>query len=66
MDVTKQTWAKKEFISMYSTYDKTPLEMLPSSLPGLVELHNHKEKYQAKGAQDIMSVLANMNKNKGK
>ena len=40
--------------------------MLPSSLPGLVELQNHKEKYEAKGAQDVMSVLANMNKNKDK
>ena len=61
MDVSKMTWAKKEFISMYSTYDKTPLEMLPSSLPGLIELHNHKEKYAKLGAQsagDIMAKLA--------
>ena len=36
MDVSKLTWAKKEFMSMYSTYEKTPLEMLPSSLPGRV------------------------------
>lgn len=60
MDASKLVWAKKEFISMYSTYDKTPLEMLPSSLPGLVELHNHKDKYAALGVQsagDIMTKL---------
>ena len=42
MPVDKMTWAKKEFISMYSTYEDTPLEMLPSSLPGRVELVQHK------------------------
>lgn len=36
------TWAKKEFIANYRTYENTPLELLPSSLPGLVELHEHK------------------------
>ncbi len=36
------TWAKKEFISMYTTYENTPLEMLPSSLPGREELEQHK------------------------
>jgi len=36
------TWAKKEFIANYKTYENTPLELLPSSLPGLVELHEHK------------------------
>lgn len=67
MDAGKLVWAKKEFISMYSTYDKTPLDMLPSSLPGLVELHNHKEKYVQIGAQsasDIMKTLAGKMKNK--
>ena len=62
MDAGKLVWAKKEFISMYSTYDKTPLDMLPSSLPGLVELHNHKEKHAQLGTQsasDIMATLAN-------
>ena len=61
MDASKLVWAKKEFISMYSTYDKTPLDMLPSSLPGLVELHNHKEQYAELGVQsagDIMKTLA--------
>lgn len=61
MDADKMTWAKKEFISMYSTYDKTPLEMLPSSLPGLVELHNHKEKYEQKGAVNMKTILDTIN-----
>lgn len=36
------TWAKKEFLANYKTYENTPLELLPSSLPGLAELHEHK------------------------
>ena len=36
------TWAKKEFLANYKTYENTPLELLPSSLPGLEELHEHK------------------------
>jgi hypothetical protein len=61
MDVSKMTWAKKEFMSHYSTYDKTPLDMLPNSLPGLAELHNHKDKHAKLGVQsagDIMKTLA--------
>ena len=42
MDVSKMTWAKKEFISLYSTYDKAPLEALPKSLPGRIELEQAK------------------------
>jgi hypothetical protein len=49
MDISKLTWAKKEFLSMYSTYENTPLEMLPSSLPGRVELVEHKQ-------QDVKSM----------
>lgn len=37
------TWKKKEFMSLYNTYEKTPLDMLPSSLPGLIELQDHKK-----------------------
>ena len=36
------TWAKKEFLANYKAYENTPLELLPSSLPGLEELHEHK------------------------
>ena len=64
MDAGDLTWAKKEFLSMYSTYDKTPLDMLPSSLPGLVELHNHKEKYEKKGAVDMATILNGINQHR--
>lgn len=37
------TWKKKEFISMYETYERTPIEFLPSSLPGRIELVEHKK-----------------------
>lgn len=40
-------WKKKEFISIYETYEKTPLEMLPSSLPGRVALVEHKKEQSA-------------------
>lgn len=36
------TWAKKEFIANYKMYENTPVDLLPSSLPGLAELHEHK------------------------
>lgn len=39
---TEMTWKKKEFISMYETYSRTPVEMLPSSLPGRIGLVEHK------------------------
>lgn len=65
MDAKTMTWAKKEFISTYSTYEKTPLEMLPSSLPGLEELENHKKKYgDKKTLTDASSVLAKLITNK--
>lgn len=56
MDVGKLTWAKKEFISMYSTYENTPIEMLPSSLPGRVELVEHKEE-SVKSMQNILKGI---------
>ena len=60
MDVSKMTWAKKEFLSMYSTYENTPLEMLPSSLPGLVELQHHKE--QQGGTNSLQDIMSELNK----
>lgn len=39
----EMTWKKKEFISIYQTYEKTPVEFLPSSLPGRIELVEHKK-----------------------
>ncbi len=40
---SEMTWKKKEFISMYETYSRTPIEMLPSSLPGRIGLVEHKK-----------------------
>ena len=40
---TEMTWKKKEFMSIYNTYEKTPVEFLPSSLPGRIELVEHKK-----------------------
>lgn len=41
-DESKLEWKRKEFIRMYETFERTPLEALPSSLPGLIELSEHK------------------------
>ena len=64
MDVSKMTWAKKEFMSMYSTYENTPLEFLPSSLPGLIELQHHKRE-QSKSMQNILEGINQHRLNKG-
>lgn len=60
MDVNKLTWAKKEFISMYSTYENTPIEMLPSSLPGRLELVKHKEN----SSRSIKSLIDGIKNNR--
>jgi hypothetical protein len=62
MDVDNLTWAKKEFISMYKTYQNTPLEALPSSLPGLLELQNHKRQ-EAKSIKNLLEGLDKLNLN---
>ena len=49
---TEMTWKKKEFMSIYETYEKTPVEFLPSSLPGRIELVEHK-KEQSESMQRI-------------
>jgi len=63
MDVSKLTWAKKEFLSMYSTYENTPLELLPSSLPGRVELVEHKQK-EAQSMGNILQGIKQYRLNK--
>lgn len=65
MDTAKMTWAKKEFISLYSTYDKAPIESLPKSLPGRVELERQKALNRnylvnlKKGMEDFKNKLDN-------
>lgn len=62
MDVNKMTWAKKEFISLYQTYDKAPLESLPKALPGRVEL----EKQKKESAGYLADLKAGMDQFKNK
>lgn len=50
------TWAKKEFLANYKVYENTPVELLPSSLPGLIELQHHK-KEQSKSMQNILEGI---------
>lgn len=46
-------WKQKEFVRMYENLERTPLEALPASLPGRIELSEHK----AQGAKAIGSIL---------
>lgn len=41
-ETSKMEWKRKEFIRMYEAFERTPLEALPSSLPGRVELSEVK------------------------
>lgn len=41
-ETSKMEWKRKEFIRMYETFERMPLEALPSSLPGRVELSEVK------------------------
>jgi hypothetical protein len=43
-DVVQMQWKRKEFISVYETYDRTPIELLPNNLPGIVAIEQHKAK----------------------
>lgn len=42
-ETSKMEWKRKEFIRMYETFERTPLEALPSSLPGRIELSEAKK-----------------------
>lgn len=46
-------WKQKEFVRMYENFERTPVEALPASLPGRIELSEHK----AQGAKAIGSIL---------
>lgn len=52
---------EKEFISAYQAMERTPIESLPDSLPGLEEIHQHK--LESKGQmQNIASKVEEMRK----
>lgn len=42
-ETSKMEWKRKEFIRMYETFDRMPLEALPSSLPGRIEMSEVKQ-----------------------
>ena len=50
-------WKKKEFVSLYDTYENTPLDRLPSSLPGLEDLDRHKREDKSQ-LKDILKESA--------
>lgn len=52
-------WIKKEFVSMYETYENTPLENLPQNIMGLEDLHRHKLEQQGR-LTDILSITSEM------
>ena len=52
----EMTWRKKEFLSNYEAFEKTPVELLPSSLPGRIGLIKHKEE-QSAGMRNILSGI---------
>jgi len=56
---TDMTWKKKEFMQIYQTYENTHECMLPSSLPGLVELKTHK-KENNNTSSSLQSIVKNI------
>ncbi|MFK5949955.1 MAG: DUF6475 domain-containing protein [Methylococcales bacterium] len=56
----EMTWKKKEFMSNYQTYENTPIEFLPSSMPGRIELVEHKKD----SSKNIKHILGELTKNR--
>ena len=46
MRYDQMPFRKKEFMQMYETFERTPIEKLPANLPGLHELEQHKKENQ--------------------
>lgn len=42
-ETSKMEWKRKEFIRMYEAFERMPLEALPSSLPGRIEMSEVKQ-----------------------
>lgn len=64
-ETAKMEWRRKEFIRLYETFERTPVEALPSNLPGLIELHAHKAKAQD-GMKSISDGVAKFRANQTK
>lgn len=54
-------WRQKEFLRMYETFERTPVELLPASLPGRIELSEHK----AQGAKRLDHLMLGIAKRLG-
>lgn len=50
------TWKEKEFRRAYETFERTPIEMLPSSLAGIEDMHNQKLESK-RGLQNLTAGL---------
>ncbi len=57
-------WKKKQFIENYMTFENTPTELLPKSLPGIEDLHNQKQESQ-QGMKSLMDGVNQFRKNNG-
>jgi hypothetical protein len=52
---------KKEFFKSYIIYDRTDLDQLPSSLPGIFEIEQHKKQT----SNTVNNILAEVQKRLG-
>ena len=53
-ETSKMEWKRKEFIRMYETFERTPLDALPASLPGRIEMS--EKKAQGPISLDILAL----------
>jgi len=56
-DLDKLQWKKKEFMDLYQNFETTPIEMLPSHLPGIEDMAAQKK--EAGG--NLAGLLEKMN-----
>lgn len=56
----KMTWLRKEFIASYLNYENTPVELLPESLPGRIQIENAKKKGDGQGMKSIGNIMKNL------
>lgn len=59
----KMTWLRKEFIASYMNYERTPVELLPKSLPGRIEIENAKKKGASQGMKSISDLILRLGGN---
>ena len=64
-ETSKMEWKRKEFIRMYETFERTPLEGLPSSLPGRIEM-SEKKAAAPVALNNLAAGVAKWRENNGK